>query len=69
MTERQLKVVSEQINVYGPGAEGIELWRNGATVSWFGLKDNDDHELARRALLEQNLDDLVRELESAGALE
>lgn len=69
MEVEQLRVVAEEIDVYDPTPEEISIWRNGATDAWVAVRDNYDHDMARRALTEQGMQDFIERLEAAGALD
>ena len=53
---------------YYPNEEEQAKWIAGAVDAWVKAKGTYDGDLAKRALMEQGLDDFVKRLEEAGAL-
>lgn len=67
-TARELRVLEGKVNIYQPTEAELQQWYNGAPPAWAAVKGTYDAALARRALLEQGQDDLVKKLQAAGAL-
>lgn len=66
--ERQAKALQGKVQIYRPTAQELQLWYAGAPPAWAAMKGRFDAKLVRRALTEQGQDQLIKRLESAGAL-
>lgn len=65
---RQNQILEGKVKVYAPTDKELERWHIGAPAAWLAVKGTYDKALARRALQEQGQVELIRKLESAGAL-
>ncbi len=67
-TARQMKVLEGKVKIYKPTSAEMQQWYGGAPPAWVAVKGTYDPALARRVLKEQGQDELIKKLETAGAL-
>ncbi len=65
---RQDKILEGKVKVYQPTQAELKLWYAGAPLAWKAVKGAYDPAIARRALQEQGQDELIRQMQAAGAL-
>lgn len=66
--DRALKQLEGKVKIYKPTPAELELWYKGAPEAWKAAKGTYDPAVAKRALQEQGLDGLLKELEAAKAI-
>lgn len=64
--EGQLR--AKKVKIYEPTQEELKVWRSHAHNGWSALKGRFDPKMARRALLDQGMTDLIKILEEKGLL-
>ena len=67
-TARNTKVLDGKVKIYKPTPAEMQLWYGGAPAAWLSVKGTYDPALARRVLQEQGQDELIKKLQTVGAL-
>ncbi|MBM3561012.1 MAG: TRAP transporter substrate-binding protein, partial [Alphaproteobacteria bacterium] len=65
---RQNKILEGKVKMYQPKVQELQQWYGGAPAAWVAVKGTYDPALARRALQEQGMGELIKQLEAAKAL-
>lgn len=63
-----VEAMKGHVSVYKPDAQEAALWHKGAKAAWVAVEGSYDKDMATRILKEQGMDDLLADLQSAGAL-